>query len=161
MGTSYIRVTSCLRPLQHKVGDEGQFQCLCYVWNWHLYNFGMPVIAYITHTDARALTKCRRKRHKQQKLNFLGIFGLHIKGSNQKHGDQERKWKQYIQVNLCIASRLALRPTQPPIQWVPGALSLGVKRPRREANHSPLSSTEVKNGGAIPPPQRLHGVVLN
>jgi hypothetical protein len=35
------------------------------------------------------------------------------------------------------ASRTALEPTQPPIQWVPGALSLEVKRPRREA--------EVKN----------------
>jgi hypothetical protein len=35
-------------------------------------------------------------------------------------------------------------PTQPPIQWVPGALSLGVKRPEREADHSPPSSAEVK-----------------
>jgi hypothetical protein len=41
-------------------------------------------------------------------------------------------------------SRTALGPTQPPIQWVPGALSLGVKRPRREADHSPPSSAEVK-----------------
>jgi len=29
----------------------------------------------------------------------------------------------------------ALRSTHPPIQWVPGALSLGVKRPEREASH--------------------------
>jgi hypothetical protein len=43
------------------------------------------------------------------------------------------------------ASRQALGPTQPPIQWVPGALSLGVKRPGREADHSPPSSAEVKN----------------
>jgi hypothetical protein len=42
------------------------------------------------------------------------------------------------------ASRTALGPTQPPIQWVPGALSLGVKRPRREADHSSPSSAEVK-----------------
>jgi hypothetical protein len=42
------------------------------------------------------------------------------------------------------ASRMALGPTQPPIQWVPGALSLGVKRPGREADHSPPSSAEVK-----------------
>jgi hypothetical protein len=33
---------------------------------------------------------------------------------------------------------------RPPIQWVPGALSLGVKRPMREADHSPPSSAEVK-----------------
>jgi hypothetical protein len=39
---------------------------------------------------------------------------------------------------------IALGPTQPPIQWVPGALSLGVKRPGREADHSPPSSAEVK-----------------
>jgi hypothetical protein len=42
------------------------------------------------------------------------------------------------------ASRTALGPTQPPIQWVAGALSLGVKRPGREADHSPPSSAEVK-----------------
>jgi hypothetical protein len=33
---------------------------------------------------------------------------------------------------------------QHPIQWVPGALSLGVKRPGREADHSPPPSAEVK-----------------
>jgi hypothetical protein len=43
------------------------------------------------------------------------------------------------------ASRTALGPTQPPIQWVPGALSLGVKRSGHEADHSPLFSAEVKN----------------
>jgi hypothetical protein len=29
-----------------------------------------------------------------------------------------------------------------------------VKRPGREANHSPASSAEVKNGGAVPPQPR-------
>jgi hypothetical protein len=38
---------------------------------------------------------------------------------------------------------MALRPTQP-IKWVPGALSLGVKRPGRETDHSPPSSAKVK-----------------
>jgi hypothetical protein len=32
-----------------------------------------------------------------------------------------------------------------------GGSYLGVKRPGREADHSPSSSVEVKNGGAIPP----------
>jgi hypothetical protein len=42
------------------------------------------------------------------------------------------------------ASRTTLGLTQSPIQWVPWVLSLGVKRPRREADHSPPSSAEVK-----------------
>jgi hypothetical protein len=42
------------------------------------------------------------------------------------------------------ATRPAPGPTQPPIQWVPGALSLGIKRPGCEADHSPPSSAEVK-----------------
>jgi hypothetical protein len=41
--------------------------------------------------------------------------------------------------------RMALEPTQPPIQWARGALSLGLKRPGREADHLPPSSAKVKN----------------
>jgi hypothetical protein len=41
-------------------------------------------------------------------------------------------------------SRPALRPTQPPIKWVPAAFSLEVKRPGREADHSPQSSARFK-----------------
>jgi hypothetical protein len=61
------------------------------------------------------------------------------------------------------ASRTALEPTQPPIQWVPGALSLGVKRPGREADHSLPSSAEVKECVELylHSPIRLHGVVLS
>jgi hypothetical protein len=39
---------------------------------------------------------------------------------------------------------------QPPTQWVAGALSPGAKRQGPEADHSPLSIAEVKNGEAIP-----------
>jgi hypothetical protein len=42
------------------------------------------------------------------------------------------------------ASRLAMGPTQPPIQWVPETLSPGVNRHGREADHSPPTSSEVK-----------------
>jgi hypothetical protein len=61
------------------------------------------------------------------------------------------------------ASRTALGPTQPPIQWVLGALSLEVKRPGREADHSPPSSAEAKNAWnyTSTPPIRLYGVVLS
>jgi hypothetical protein len=42
------------------------------------------------------------------------------------------------------SSRPALRSTHPPTQWVPGALSPGVKRPGREVGHSHPTSAEVK-----------------
>jgi len=40
---------------------------------------------------------------------------------------------------------MVLDLTQPPVRWVLGALSLVVKQPVREADHSPPSSCEVKN----------------
>jgi hypothetical protein len=52
--------------------------------------------------------------------------------------------QQGLGIFFTTASRTVLRPTQPPIQWVPEALSLGVKRQGREADHSPPSSAEVK-----------------
>jgi hypothetical protein len=43
-----------------------------------------------------------------------------------------------------------------------GAISNGVKRRGREADHSHPSSAEVKNGGAVTPlPHSPHGIVLN
>jgi hypothetical protein len=59
------------------------------------------------------------------------------------------------QLHSNCSSWLKLRrivgPTQSLIQWVPGALSPGVKRQGREADNSPPYSDEVKNGGAISP----------
>jgi hypothetical protein len=53
-----------------------------------------------------------------------------------------RQEKIYL---LSTSSRLVLGPTQPPIQWIPGALSRVVKRLSGEADHSPPTSAEVKN----------------
>jgi hypothetical protein len=59
-------------------------------------------------------------------------------------------------------SRQALGPTQPPIQWAPGALSPGVKRPGRQADCSLPSSAEANNAWRYTstPPIRLNGMVL-
>jgi hypothetical protein len=46
---------------------------------------------------------------------------------------------------LSTWSKPALGPIQPPIQWIPGHLSLGVTWPGSEADHSPPTSAEVKN----------------
>jgi hypothetical protein len=43
------------------------------------------------------------------------------------------------------SSKPALGPTRPSIQWVPWAPYPGIKRPGREADHSPPASAEVNN----------------
>lgn len=52
---------------------------------------------------------------------------------------------------VSVASRQALRLSQPPIQWVPGSLSPRVKSPWHETGLSPPFTAEVKIGGIIPP----------
>jgi hypothetical protein len=61
------------------------------------------------------------------------------------------------------SSRPALGSTQPPVQWVPGALSPEVKRPGREADHSPRTSAEVKKNVDlyIHSPVRLYDIAHN
>jgi hypothetical protein len=48
-------------------------------------------------------------------------------------------------LSTTTTSRLVLVPTQPPIHWVLGALSLEVKWLGHEDDHSPQSHTKVKN----------------
>jgi hypothetical protein len=54
----------------------------------------------------------------------------------------ESRWGKNF--HFSVSSRSALGSTYPPIQWVPAALSSGVKRPGREADNSPPTSAEVK-----------------
>jgi hypothetical protein len=60
-------------------------------------------------------------------------------------------------------TRPALGPTQAPIQWVPGGSFPGIKRPGRETDHTPPSSTEVQNAwsSTSTPSIRCHGMVLS
>jgi hypothetical protein len=79
-------------------------------------------------------------------------------------GVDSRRWLRIFL--FIIASRPVLEPIQPPIQWVPRALSPGVDWSGRETDHSSLSSAEVMNCWRYalilppPPPVRLHGVLL-
>jgi hypothetical protein len=78
------------------------------------------------------------------KLNMY----LFLKGVALGYGLDDRGSRVRFSAELGIflfitASRTALGPIQPPIQWVPGALSLKVKRPEREADHSHPYSAEA------------------
>jgi hypothetical protein len=71
-----------------------------------------------------------------------------------RYGDgirAERTGFDSQQGQFFTASRQALGSTQSLLQWVPEALSPAVKRPGREADHSPPSSVEVYNAGAMSP----------
>jgi len=61
------------------------------------------------------------------------------------------------------ASRSVLGATKPPIHWVPGDISVGVKLLERESDHSPPSSAEVKNACNYISTSTIHlyGVVLS
>jgi hypothetical protein len=52
---------------------------------------------------------------------------------------------------IVTASKPALGPTKPPIQWVLRSRSPGIKRTGREANHSPPPSAELRMRGLIQP----------
>jgi hypothetical protein len=64
---------------------------------------------------------------------MIGVLGLN-------------SWRGLGIFLFTTASRTALGSTQPPIQWVPRAVSISlvVKRPGREADLSPPSSAKVK-----------------
>jgi hypothetical protein len=47
--------------------------------------------------------------------------------------------------SFASASRLALGPVQPPILWVREDLTMGLKRPGREADYSSPSNAKVTN----------------
>jgi hypothetical protein len=82
------------------------------------------------------------------------------------YGLDDRGVRVRVRLRLRISStssRPALGSTWPPLQCVPGALSPGIKRPLREADHSTPASAEVKKMWIYTsiPPIRFHGVVLN
>jgi hypothetical protein len=75
-------------------------------------------------------------------------FTTNLGGIAQGHKLDDRGFesRQGLRIFLfTTASRPALGHTQPPIQWVRGALFLGVKRSGREGDYSPPSSAEIKN----------------
>jgi hypothetical protein len=55
----------------------------------------------------------------------------------------------------------ALGPTELTIQWIPRVLTQGLKRQEREADHSPPTNADVKNGDIPPFPTHLHVIMLN
>jgi hypothetical protein len=82
------------------------------------------------------------------------FFRFCISGTALDKGLDDRVFesRQGLGISLSTTvSRPALEPTQPPIQGVPGALSLGIKWPVHKANHSLHLVPRSRMRGTIPP----------
>jgi hypothetical protein len=95
-------------------------------------------------------------KYTRSKLKLI-LRGLRTTGS--RSGFDPRQGQRIFP--LACVSRPALGPTQPPIQWVPGVLSPGVKRGRGVAltTHPHLvPRLKMSRSYTSSPPKRLHGV---
>jgi hypothetical protein len=97
-------------------------------------------------------------------FHILATVGFLLRGEIPLGYGLDDRWfeSQYgLEIFLFItASRLVLGPTQPPIQWVQLSLSLVVKRPGRDADHSPPTSAEVELYIPSPSMPPWHGAQL-
>jgi hypothetical protein len=61
-----------------------------------------------------------------------------------------------------ISSTHSLGPTQPPVWWLSGTLSLGLKGPEFEADHQPPTTAEVKTTSIYrcTAPIRINGLAI-
>jgi hypothetical protein len=121
--------------------------------NLKLAGFRVHVCVCIRHDPWPQFRKQKRKFLNYWKKFQLGL-GLDDWGFGSRQG--------LGIILFTTASKPALGSTQPPIQWVPGALSLAVQRPGREADHS-HSSAEVRNAWSCIsiPTIYLRGVVFS
>jgi hypothetical protein len=103
------------------------------------------MILYWSETSSLALGEKQRLRFDDDD-ELRRIFEP-FSGITLGYGLDDRGFESREELGIFLfttVSRPTQGPTQPPIQWVPGILSLGVKRPEREADHSPPSSSDVK-----------------
>jgi hypothetical protein len=92
----------------------------------------------------------RDKPNKKQPLN-LNFPSLRLYNLKWNAIEQFKiMWEDPVRpILICLYWISWLGHTQPLIQWVPGAVSLGMKLPRRETDHSPPSSDKLKSVGAM------------
>jgi len=113
-------------------------------------------------------TTCSRRRQNENRNNWCFMIACTITHTHTPRLQAGQPGLDPLQEQFkglfifATASRQAPGPIQPPIQWISWALSLGIKRPGREADHSPPSSAEVNELLYTSTSQiRLYGVVLS
>jgi hypothetical protein len=103
---------------------------ICYS-DCHLFRMAFTAVIWKLSVKIFYLLSSCAARSRDSAVGIATSYGLDDRG---------------IGVRVPVGSRIftSLRSTQPPVQWVTGALSPGVKRLGREVDHSPPTSAEVK-----------------
>jgi hypothetical protein len=130
---------------------------LCKYWRWVLYNFGIP--ANQIDCEWPLLSNnwkyWRIYRSRGSSVSIVPDYGLDDRAMGIRSPAEA---KGFLLVSV---SRPALGPTQPPVQWVPGVLSPGVKRCRGVTltTHPHLvPRSRMSKSCTYSPLKRLHGV---
>jgi hypothetical protein len=127
----WININRCGREI-----DKEYHANLVRVYPWNLAIFSVTFIMQARKWHRRYIELSHAHKYIHDIRFGLLFVMVNILGFNSRWG---------LGIFLFItASRTALGPTHPPIQWAPGSVSLEVKRQGREADHSPPSSAEVK-----------------
>jgi hypothetical protein len=113
----------------HIVSDQQLFKLKSSPWKYEMQIYHGPYAEY------KFIYLCMYIESRDRSVSIATGYGL---------GDRDSSPGRVKDFLFSTSSKPVMGPTQPPIKWVPGALSLGVKRPGREANHSPPISAEVK-----------------
>jgi hypothetical protein len=93
------------------------------------------------NSDLNRMKQLTRRRRRQRN-ELHNSYSLRLRGGRPRvRSSSPGEGKNFL---FSASSRLDLGLTQPPIQWVQGALSPGVKRSGREAEQSSPTSAEVK-----------------
>jgi hypothetical protein len=96
-------------------------------------------------------------KHRDNLLPFTCLEPGYLSGMALGYGLDDREFETWQGLAIFVfttAFTPVLGPTQLPVEWVPGAHSLWVKQPGREADHSPPYLHLVPRWGmrgAIPP----------
>jgi hypothetical protein len=138
-------------PIGHNVLLLCLFECSIICLFAHIISY---LYFHLTGSLSGKVEGYRIGIHLTTTIHLIFLYSVYIPATDwtTEESEFESRWVQ--EFSFSISSRLALGPSQPPNQWVPGALSSGIKLLGCQADHWPLTTAEVKKmwASTTPPP---------